>query len=154
MKFIISLCLLLPCLHAQAQKGAASGIMKVLKKNIPGKLFIFGKWNEKEGTEEFHLKYLGQVKTRDGRIFKFVNYTWHWGLSHRATSRVMVYNDRNQYLGNYYVSVISDLPETLTKGRLIFSPCDKKPSTRINVTQGIPKTFFVECQGDFYSFQE
>jgi hypothetical protein len=153
MKFIISLCLLFSCLQVQAQKGAHSSIMKVLKKNIPGKLFIFGKWNE-NGTEEFHLRYLGQVKTPDGRIFKFVNYTWHWGLAHRATSRLMVYNDRHQYLGNYYFTVISDLPETLTKGRLIFAPCDKKRITRINVTRGIPKTLFVECRGDIYSFQE
>lgn len=53
--------------------------LKVLRKNIIGKEFIFGKWNVKGGTET-HLKYLGQVKTSTGKIYKIMNSVWIWGL--------------------------------------------------------------------------
>lgn len=73
----------------------------VLKKNIIGKEFTFGKWN-KVGDTETNLTYLGSIKTKHGKIYKIMNYVWIWGLSGRATNRILIFNDRNQYLGNYY----------------------------------------------------
>lgn len=47
--------------------------LKVLHKNVVGKEFVFGKWNEKGGTET-HLTYLGSVKTKKGKTYKIMNY--------------------------------------------------------------------------------
>ena len=84
---------------------------------------------------------------------------WFWGLSHRATSRILVFNGNNQYLGNYYVTVTSDLPTKMENGTLIFKntdeDCDKKLTTIVNLKNGLPKQFFRKCKGkygDIYSF--
>lgn len=132
---------------------------KVLKKGIVDSLFIFGKWTEK-GQTETYLKYLGRVTTKRGMTFKIVNSICFWGLSHRATSRILIFNDKNQYVGNYYLTMTYDLPTKLKNGKLIFNntdpDCDKKKSTTISLKNGIPKQFFRKCKdkyGDIYTFE-
>jgi hypothetical protein len=132
---------------------------KVLEKGIIDSTFIFGKWTQK-GETETHLKYLGHVTTKHGQSFKIVNSIWHWGLSHRATSRILIFNSRNQYIGNYYLTATSDLPSKLRNGNLIFNntdrECDKKLTSVINLKNGLPKQFFRKCNvkyGDIYSFE-
>lgn len=132
---------------------------KVLENNIVDSLFIFGKWAN-TGDTETHIKYLGKVTTSSGRVLKIMNSCWFWGLSHRATSRILIYNDKNQYLGNYYLTMTSDLPYKLDKGKLFFSnkgkeDCNKKIITAIDFSRGIPKTIFLKCNGstgDIYTF--
>lgn len=131
---------------------------KVLQKARIDSIFIFGKWTEKGGTET-HLKYLGQVTTKHGQTFKIVNSMWFWGLSHRATSRILIFTADNTYVGNYYVTVTSDLPTKMTNGNLIFkntdNDCDPKKVTVVNLKNGLPKQFFRKCNGeygDIYSF--
>ena len=132
---------------------------QVLEKGIVDSVFIFGKWT-KNGQTETHLKYLGHVTTRSGQTYKILNSTWFWGLSHRATSRVLVFNEKNQYVGNYYLSLTQDLPTTLENGNLIFKntdeDCDRKLITVVNLKKGLPKHLFRKCKdkfGDGYSFE-
>ncbi len=132
---------------------------QVFKKKVVDSLFIFGKWTE-SGQTETHLKYLGEVSTTDGRVFKIMNYSWFWGLSHRATSRILIYDDKNQYIGNYSLAMTYDLPNKLENGYLVFSntdnlDCDKKLITRVSFTKGLPKEIFIKCKGengDSYNF--
>lgn len=131
----------------------------ILQKGIVDSTFIFGKWTENSGTET-HLKYLGQVTTKHGQTFKILNSIWIWGLSHRATSRILVFDNQNKYVGNYYVTLTTDLPTKLKNGKLIFEntdeDCDKKLTTIIDLNKGLPKQFFRKCKGeygDFYSFE-
>ena len=93
-------------------------------------------------------------------MFKIVNSSWIWGLSHRATSRILIFNSRNQYVGNYYLTIIDDLLSRLSNGKLIFKntdkTCDKKLTTIINLKNGMPKHFFRKCKdksGDIYTFE-
>ncbi|MFB9078708.1 hypothetical protein ACFFWB_15055 [Flavobacterium procerum] len=76
--------------------------LEVLHKNKIGKEFIFGKWNDKGGTET-SLTYLGILKTDKGKAYKIMNSVWTWGMSCRSTSRILIFNAKNQYLGNYYI---------------------------------------------------
>jgi hypothetical protein len=118
-----------------------------------------GKWTEKNQTET-HLKYLGQVKTADGRVYKIMNSCSFWGLAHRATSRILIYNDKNQYIGNYSLGMTYDLPDKLENGKLIFTNasnegCETKLITRVDLTHGLPNVFFIKRKGqsgDFYAF--
>jgi hypothetical protein len=133
--------------------------LQVLEKGIIDSIFVFGKWKKNGGTET-NLQYLGQVRTVHGQIFKIVNSIRIWGLSSRATSRILVFNDKNQYVGNYYVTLISDLPTSLINGKLIFKNtngyCDKNLTTIIDLKKGLPKQFFRKCKGkygDIYSLQ-
>ena len=89
-----------------------------------------------------------------------MNSVWIWGMSGRATNRILIYNEKNQYLGNYYLTTSSDLPTKLKNGYLIFTntdkDCDVKIVTRINFMNGIPKSFYRKCNkeyGDFYNFE-
>lgn len=130
----------------------------VLRKGITDRTFIFGKWSEKGG-EETHLRYLGKVTTQSGRTFKIVNSSWFWGLSHRATSRILLFNERDQYLGNYYLDTVDDLPVKLKDGDLIFRNmtlhCDKNYLAIINLKKGLPKLLVGRCKvgygNEYYS---
>lgn len=132
--------------------------LKVLRKKIIGKEFVFGKWNEKDGTET-HLTYLGVVKSNQGKIYKIMNSVLLWGLSRRATNRILIFNEKNQYLGNYHVTLNTDLPTQLKNRILLFqntdSDCDKSITSKVSFKNGLPREFFRECKngyGDIYSF--
>jgi hypothetical protein len=126
---------------------------QVLEKNIVDSLFVFGKWNS-EGTDETHLKYLGKVLTKDGQVLKIMNSCWLWGLSKRATNRILIFKEKNQPLGNYSGLLMYELPTRLVKGKLIFTNTDKEEcdinlKTTIDFRNGIPEQIFIKCKGDY-----
>ena len=135
-----------------SQKNDGNIRLEVLHKNVVGKEFVFGKWDDKEETET-HLTYLGKLKTDKGKTYKIMNYVWIWGLSFRATTRILIFNGRNQYLGNYTLTTDEELPTELNNGILIFRnigpECDKKLVSRINFKKGLPQEFFRECNNKF-----
>lgn len=131
--------------------------LAVLRKNIVGRDFVF----KTEDNSTTHLKYLGVLRSKEGDIYKVMNSIWLWGQAHRATSRILIFNQNNKYLGNYYLTVTDDLPSFIKDNELVFinkakdSDCDLKSITRINFHSGIPSKFFRKCRGDsgdFYSF--
>ncbi|MFD2942781.1 hypothetical protein [Flavobacterium notoginsengisoli] len=126
--------------------------LEVLRKNVVDKEFIFGKWDDKGGTET-SLTYLGILKTDKGRTYKIMNYIWTWGMSCRSTSRILVFNAKNHYLGNYYTITASNLPKKIEDGILIFenkSPeCNKKIISKISFKNGLPKEIFKRCNSDY-----
>lgn len=150
---------LLSCYSIQGQTNDNEKRQQVLEKGITDSLFVFGKWTE-NGQTETHLKYLGEVVTADGRVFKIMNSCWYWGLSHRATSRILVFNVKNEYVGNYYLGMTYDLPDKLEDGKLIFTNsdnayCDQMLTTKIDLMKYLPKEIFIKCKddsGDIYSF--
>ena len=160
MKFNIAFLLILSYVSF-GQTGHSKIKLEVLKKNIIGKEFVFGKWNE-TGEEEYDLTYLGSVKTKNGKVYKILNSVWSWGkTSIHTTNRIFVFNSQNQYLGGYSISTPSYLPTELKNGYLIFrnsnEDCDKKIATKINFNNGIPKHFFRKCDnkyGDWCDFGE
>lgn len=131
----------------------------VLRHNKVGKEYVFDRSKAKDYNRT-EITYLGQVKTSDGRIFKILISRWYWGLVPRVTSRIVVYNNRNQYLGNYYVDMTNDLPDRLKNNVLIFTnkdneDCDQKLIPRVSFKSGLPKQFFLKCirnYGSLYSF--
>ncbi|MBK7132262.1 MAG: hypothetical protein IPH69_05370 [Bacteroidales bacterium] len=124
---------------------------QVLKKNIVDSLFVFGKWTE-EGPGETHLKYLGRVVANDGKVLKIMNSCWFWGLSHRATCTILIFNENNQPLGNYSGLMIYELPDKFVNGKLIFLNTDKEClsiTTTIDFGNGIPEHIFIKCKEDY-----
>lgn len=155
------LCIAFLCnMTAMAQDNDQAKRRTVLEQGIIDSVFVFGQWTEK-GSTETHLKYLGEVTTMDGRVFKVMTSIWLWGLSRHATNKILIYNGKNQYVGNYYMSIMSDLPDKLEDGRLIFTnydneDCDRKLITKVNLKKGLPTQFFLKCQGqmgDIYTFE-
>jgi hypothetical protein len=107
------------------------------------------------------LVYLGTIKTKDRRILKIVTSRWFWNTSPRATSRIIVFNSKNQYLGDYYLTMTYDVPDKIEGTFLIFinkkayTQCVYNLVTKVNFKKGIPKHFFLKCtktMGEIYSF--
>jgi len=124
---------------------------QVIEKGIVDSLFVFGKWTEGGMTDELHLTYLGQVTTIDSHVFKIMNYNLIWGLAHRGTQRILIFNDKNQYVGEYG-AVTMFLPKKLENGILIFQNdevqyCEQK-ITKVYLTKGLPKSF-LHCGSPF-----
>lgn len=132
----------------------------VLKENIQDSIFIFGKWdNKNEG--ETHLKYLGTIKGPK-QTYKIMTSCWIWGHSKRATSRILVFNSKNEYLGNYKLTLSSELPTKIINNQiefLIYKSPDghKKSISRLGFDRGIPDQFFLsqkDGSGNFYHFDK
>ena len=146
------------CSYGQVDNDSIRQV--VLKNNIKDSLYVFGQWKETFGTET-HLKYLGIVRSKIEN-YKIMTSCWIWGLSKRATNRILVFTEDNEYLGNYCLTMKSDLPEKIENNQIVFlhsesKECDKKLITRLSFMNGIPKQFFLECKdgyGDVYSFDE
>jgi len=137
---------------------------KVLRKNIIGREFIFNnsKWvpyidNKYKFSYEYDstvLKYLGTLKTKTGRVLKVLTSKWYFGSGLHGSTRILVFDNKNKYLGEYYLTMTNEVPKRIENNRLIFSnrdkdDCDRKLITRISFYSGIPKQFFVRCKGEF-----
>lgn len=144
---------------ASAQVNPDKNRQAVLRHIKVGKTYIFD-CSKKDDHNRTELTYLGKLKTRNGRVFKIVISRWYWGLASRATSRIVVFNDQNKYLGNYYVGMTYDLPCRIENNSLIFENksregCDAAIVTRLSFAKGLPRQFFLECKdkmGDIYQF--
>jgi len=129
----------------------------VLRHNKIGKTYVFDR-SKKDNFNRTEITYLGKLKTKDGRVFKILTSRLYWGPVPRATSRIVVFNNNNHYLGNYYMTY--DLPTHIENNALVFEnkeneSCDPNIVTRVSFNNGLPKQFFVECKeksGDIYHF--
>lgn len=131
----------------------------VLQHNKVGKTYVFERshGNDLNRTE---ITYLGNLKAKDGRVFKILRSVWYWGLAPRATNRIVVFDSRGRYLGNYYITMTYDLPSKIESNALVFEGrnrqgCNPDIVTRVSFTTGPPEQFFLECKnkmGDVYSF--
>jgi hypothetical protein len=143
MKFKVTLLLFIISKILFGQIDDTKFRINVLKENIVGKEFTFGECDEKGGTETL-LTYLGNVKTKKGKTYKIVNSIWTWGISCRATTRILIFNENNEYVGNYYLFDSCDLPTELKNGFLIISNkkdgCERKTESKININNGLPKS--------------
>ena len=132
--------------------------LQVLRQNKIGKEYKF--YNNKDSTMTY-LKYLGQLTSNKKIKYKVLTSVWIWGMSHRATNRILIFDKHNTYLGNYYVTTTSDLPNKIDKNELVFlnkeNGCDKSLQTRLSFKDEIPSQFFRKCKdkfGDIYSFSK
>ncbi len=158
MKIILTLLLVLPT-FSYAQVNPFSAYKTVLQHAQAGKQYSFDK-SKKSGLDSLVVVYLGQIVTTKGKVLKLITSRLYWGTVPRATSRIVVFNEKNQYLGDYYLTMTYDVPEKIEDNYLVFisnknsSNCPPGVVTRISFRNGIPKLFFVKCNGDIYSFAQ
>ncbi|HEX6427815.1 MAG TPA: hypothetical protein VF008_09025, partial [Niastella sp.] len=73
-----------------------------------------------------------------------------------------LFNNKNQYVGNYYVGMPYDLPGKIENNALVFNSedrgdCDAAIVTRIPFNNGMPKQILLPCKNnkaDEYSFSD
>lgn len=131
----------------------------VLSENKIGQEYFFNVSGKT--IDEISVVYLGEIRTKKGKIIRFLNSTNFTGAfedARKATGSVFIYDDNGQRLGSYYVGGINSLPNKLDNGNLIFlynnENCNQ--STSINFVDSIPKQIFINCTskgGDLYTFQ-
>ena len=91
------------------------------------------------------LVYLEKIKTKNGKVFKIITSKWYWNTSPRATSRIVVFNSKNQYIGDYYLTMTYDVPDKIAGTSLVFmneiddDQCEPKLITKVSFLYGIPK---------------
>lgn len=133
--------------------------LQVLKSNRTGHEFIF----KTEDRSTTHLTYLGCLTSKKGVHFKIMNSVWLWGNASRATSRILIFDKHDKYLGNYPLTLTDDLPTFIKGNKLVFinkrgnNSCDPELTTYVNFNEGIPKEFFRKCSGkggDIYTFDK
>jgi hypothetical protein len=149
MKQIITLLLILFSINSACQINENKARLEVLDSGKTDSLFVFGKWSS-DGQTQSELKYLGQIVTDSGQVYKILNSSFIWGLSRRATNRILIYTINNEYVGNYYLHTVSDLPEKIENGQLVFTnkgkeDCDKSIITTIDFRTGYPKEILIKC---------
>jgi len=160
MKIIIALLFLLP-IFSYPQVNPFSEYQTVLKHAQIGTQYSFDK-SKKDHYDKLLVIYLGKIVTSKGKALKFLTSRWYWGFGPRATSRIVVFNEKNQYLGDFYLTMTYDVPDKIEGKYLVFindkgNDCTPGLVTRISFTNGIPKQFFVPCKGgmgDIYSFEQ
>ena len=148
-------------LIAYSQVNPFKAYQTVLKHAQIGKEYSFDK-SKKDDYDNLVVVYLGKIITTKGRVLKFLTSRWYWGLAPRATSRIVIFNGKNQYLGDYYLTMTCDVPDKITGKSLVFindKDCDCTPGlvTRVSFRKGIPKQFFLKCKGDMgdiYTFAQ
>jgi hypothetical protein len=144
-----------------AQVNPTKAYRLVLERNNIGKEYSFGRKIETD-YDSLVLIYLGKATTQKGRVLKILTSRWYWGMSPRATSRIIVFNQKNQYLGDYYLTMTYDIPDKIEDNSLVFSnkpdsDCIPNLITKVSFKRGIPKQFFLRCKnkyGDIYSFKQ
>lgn len=159
-RFVLFILLFLASHQLFGQDYSDSIRQLVLKQNNIDSLYVFGEWNDQDGNET-HLKYLGTIKGPK-QTYKIMTSCWIWGHSKRATSRILVFNSKNQYLGNYNLTLRSQLPTRITNNQIEFliyiSPDGlKKSISRLGFERGIPNQFFLankDGSGNFYHFDK
>jgi len=153
-----------------AQANRNNDYQKILKIQRIGKPYSFDKSRDiiSEGFK-YHdydslvLIYLGMITTEKGRILKFISSRWYWGGGPHATTRIILFDHKNRYLGDYYLSMTYDIPDKLIGQNLIFtnkagnSDCTKGLKTIVSFKKGISQRFFIKCRensGNIYEFAQ
>ena len=142
------------------QGQAPNEWLKVLRAGRINKEFIFD--NPKDGVaDKAWLKYLGVVSSKKGARYKVLSFISVHGISFRGTTKVLIFDTDNKYLGCYFLGMTCEAPDSIRNNAIVFTGkkecnCDPGRETLLNFKNGLPEKFFLPCRGemgDLYYFQ-
>lgn len=130
-----------------------------LKKNVIGKIYIYD-LTKKEGCNKTKIKYLGTIKTNNGKRYKLLSsfFVFRAASTCHGSSSIKIYDMKNNYIGKYYVGMPYDLPDKIIDNHLIWvnsKNCNLRTTFSVDMKKGLPKNFFIPCSkdgGDITSF--
>jgi hypothetical protein len=129
-------------------------------KSAVGKIYVYDLTGRAD-CNKTRIKYLGIIHTRKGKSYKILTSFFVFSASStcHGTSSIKIFDMKNRYVGEYYVSTPDGLPDILGKNKLLYSKnsedCNLRKTRSINLRNGLPKLFFIRCSkygGDEYSF--
>ena len=104
-----------------------------LKNANIGKEYTYDLTN-KEGCNKTKIKYLGVIKTNNGKQYKVLSsfFVFSAASTCHGTSNIKIYNLDNKYLGKYNVGMPEDLPNEIKNNKSIYwtkiKDCDLRAS--------------------------
>lgn len=122
--------------------------IEVLRAGVIGQANYFD-FTDNDSCNKTCIKYLGQVRTSKNRTYEVLTCFNVSGTSCRGSSRIVVYNSDNEYLGNYWVPLPSYLPDTIIDNSLAFSipdpDCVNRTASTISFKNGLPRIITIHC---------
>ncbi len=107
-------------------------------------------------TDAIKTMYLGILQGTGGSDFLVFNTIFidNKKISSRHSNYVMIYSDKKEYIGCYYLSLTPQLPKRIIENRLIFENQCTGEDIIISFSKGIPRHINIGCEGepDFYEF--
>lgn len=111
-----------------------------------------------QGMDELYQgKYLGQI-TAKKRTYHIVAFTRIFNLKNSPTaeSHIFLYDKSLNYMGNYYLTLIDELPSYIIGQKLYFlnTICDRH--LIVDFKKGIPPAINLKCNGEnaYYEFHK
>jgi len=126
----------------------------------PGRSQTVESSSKNDDYSKIKITYLGIATIRNKQRFKILTRHFVWGPNRHTSGTILIFTNKNQFAGKYYLSDGRYLPEKLKNNKLVFtnrykSDCDSQLVTIIDLKNGLPKNIFLKCQGEFgdlYSF--
>jgi hypothetical protein len=107
--------------------------------------------------EKFEGRYLGMIRTISGIKYHIIisSYIFDIGALPKTENHIFIYNDKNKYVGYYYLSQMYELPKRLDKNNLYFKNKNCREESTVNFDDEIPKAINLKCNGEnnYYEFQ-
>ena len=133
--------------------------IQILRDSIVGKMYFYD-FTKVESCNKTTLVYLGTIKTNNNKMYKIMTCFYVHGQSCRGTSRILIYDTHNRYIGNYCVDMPYELPDAIFNNALVYSETDKrctfKKYAKISFQYGLPETIRIPCDaadnGNIYFF--
>jgi hypothetical protein len=144
----------------QTSFGQGKVLLSVSKKDKVNKIYSFDSSTKENGYDKTFVKYLGNIQTDRGEVFKVLSLARIWGKNRHTSGVIYIYNYINKFVGKYSLGSSSDLPDKVADNHLFFtnrhkSDCDSKMVTEVDFSKKIPKEIFLKCKdasGDIYTF--
>jgi hypothetical protein len=131
--------------------------IKILKENKIGKTFEFD-FTKNKNCNKSKFKYLGIVNINKNLRYKLLTSFYVFGSSCRGTSHLLIYNLENKYIGNYYLEMPINLPDTLIDNCIVYQKNDKnyqnRKGTKISFKKGLPKQFYIPFYHNSFQFSK
>lgn len=157
-------------INAVAQDNDA---LSIIHNNKPGKIFIIdhskpftykddeGRMHKGKNYDSSIWKYLGNVKMKNGRTVKLLTKSSYYGPQPHGNGWILVYDISNRYIGKYLMGSVSEIPDELKDGEMVFETlfgsmkCRTGLIKTVFLKNGLPQTFYLGCKdgyGSSYGF--
>ncbi len=138
---------------AFAQRTSAELRKLVLEQNVVDSTYTFDR-SYPPDLDIIQLTLLGDIKLSNDQSVKILNSAWTWGADTTTTSRIIILDQDNNFLGDYNFYGFDKLPKRISNENLIFSYVNEETGvskdTSINFRDGPPKVFEVNGLGKYY----
>ncbi len=124
----------------------------VLAENVLDSTYVFDRSQEGD-VDIIQLRILGYFTLEDGRCIKVLSSTWIWGTEDNGTARIMIFTEKNRFLGDYNLRNRALLPKKMVNGVLIFEVTPENENenidqqliiTEIDLKPKLPKCIQIE----------